>query len=84
MALAFWSNTWHVRDRLFGSPGRATIEALAVLPLDNLSRDPEQEFFADGMTEALIADLGRIRITPGHVADLRRWVLDCGDLRGPR
>ena len=39
------------------TPGR--IEALAVLPLENLSGDPAQEYFADGMTEALIADLAK-------------------------
>jgi len=39
-------------------PGR--IESLAVLPLENLSGDPEQEYFADGMTEALISSLARI------------------------
>jgi len=33
---------------------------LAVLPLDNLSHDPEQDYFADGMTEALITDLAKI------------------------
>jgi TolB-like protein/tRNA A-37 threonylcarbamoyl transferase component Bud32 len=44
-----------------GAPGHpAGIRSLAVLPLVNLSRDPEQEFFVDGMTEALIADLSRI------------------------
>jgi TolB-like protein/predicted Ser/Thr protein kinase len=36
------------------------IESLAVLPLENLSRDPEQDYFADGMTDALIAELGQI------------------------
>jgi serine/threonine-protein kinase len=36
------------------------IEALAVLPLRDLSGDPEQEYFADGMTEALITDLAKI------------------------
>jgi TolB-like protein/tetratricopeptide (TPR) repeat protein len=42
--------------------GAATrIHSLAVLPLENLSRDPEQEYFADGMTEALISDLAKIR-----------------------
>ena len=35
--------------------------AIAVLPLDNLSRDPEQDFFADAMTDALITALGRNR-----------------------
>ena len=45
-------------------PVRATepeIRSLAVLPLDNLSNDPAQEYFADGMTEALIGNLSRIR-----------------------
>jgi TolB-like protein len=39
-------------------PARATkpeIKSLAVLPLDNLSSDRAQEYFADGMTEALSA-----------------------------
>jgi TolB-like protein len=34
--------------------------SIAVLPLANLSRDPEQEYFADGMTEQLTTDLGQI------------------------
>ena len=37
------------------------IEALAVLPLANLSGDQGQDYFADGMTEALITDLSKIR-----------------------
>jgi TolB-like protein len=36
------------------------IRSLLVLPLQNLSRDPEQEYFADGLTEALITNLARI------------------------
>jgi len=36
------------------------IESIAVLPLENLSRDPEQDYFADGMTEALITSLAKI------------------------
>ncbi len=40
--------------------GAHPIHSIAVLPLDNLSRDPEQEYFADGMTEALITNLSRI------------------------
>ncbi len=41
-------------------PGIAPIRSIAVLPLVNLSADPEQDYFADGLTEALIADLARI------------------------
>ncbi len=36
------------------------ITALAVLPLENLSGDPEQEYFADGMTDELITNLAKI------------------------
>jgi TolB-like protein len=36
------------------------IPSIAVLPLENLSRDPEQEYFADGLTEALITNLAKI------------------------
>jgi len=42
------------------------ITSIAVLPLENLSNDPEQDYFADGMTDALITDLaktGSLRIT---------------------
>ena len=38
----------------------APIRALAVLPLENLSHDPEQEYFADGMTDDLITELSKI------------------------
>ena len=37
------------------------IDSLAVLPLANLSGDPTQDYFADGMTEALIAGLAKVR-----------------------
>jgi serine/threonine protein kinase/TolB-like protein/Flp pilus assembly protein TadD len=36
------------------------IDSIAVLPLANFSGDPEQEYFADGMTEAVITELGKI------------------------
>jgi TolB-like protein len=36
------------------------IRSIAVLPLQNLSRDPDQEFFADGTTDALISSLAQI------------------------
>ena len=41
-----------------GSAGR--IGSIAVLPLENLSGEPEQEYFADGMTDALTTDLSKI------------------------
>ncbi len=47
--------------RLPGTTSAGRIESLAVLPLENLSGDPAQDYFADGMTEALIAGLGQIR-----------------------
>ncbi len=42
-------------------PAHDVIRSLAVLPLENVSKDPAQEYFADGMTEALISDLARIK-----------------------
>lgn len=41
-------------------PRPATSRAVAVLPLTNLSRDPAEDYFADGMTEALITDLAKL------------------------
>ena len=43
------------------TPVSGAIRSIAVLPLRNVSRDPAQEYFADGMTEAIISDLARIR-----------------------
>ncbi len=41
--------------------GRDVIHSLAVLPFENVSRDAAQEYFADGMTEALISELARLK-----------------------
>jgi TolB-like protein/DNA-binding winged helix-turn-helix (wHTH) protein/Tfp pilus assembly protein PilF len=41
-------------------PATPPITSLAVLPLENLSHDPEQEYFTDGMTEELITNLSKI------------------------
>jgi TolB-like protein/Flp pilus assembly protein TadD/predicted Ser/Thr protein kinase len=48
------------RERLLGRVSPAPIRSLAVLPLVNLSADPLQAYFADGMTEELINALSRI------------------------
>jgi TolB-like protein/DNA-binding winged helix-turn-helix (wHTH) protein/Tfp pilus assembly protein PilF len=59
---------WH------GSPTRARTSpetaVLAVLPFDNLSRDPDQDFFSDGLTEEMIAQLGKLN--PGRLAVIAR------------
>ena len=41
--------------------GRTDKPSIAVLPLNNMSGDPEQEFFADGITEDIITELSRFR-----------------------
>ncbi|HEY8164258.1 MAG TPA: serine/threonine-protein kinase, partial [Gemmatimonadaceae bacterium] len=42
-------------------PPRDEVRAIAVLPLRNVSNDPSQEYFADGMTESIISDLSKIK-----------------------
>jgi TolB-like protein/tetratricopeptide (TPR) repeat protein len=44
-----------------GMPPRDVIRSIAVLPLRNVSMDPAQEYFADGMTESIISDLARLK-----------------------
>ena len=58
IAVALDPGGW--RDRLWGPRGAGRIESLAILPLANLSRDPDQEFFADGMTDELITSMAPI------------------------
>lgn len=53
-------NIGAVREKLLGKGTAPRIESIAVLPLENLSGDPEQEYLADGMTETLIAHLAKI------------------------
>jgi len=43
-----------------GSGTKPEIHSIAVLPLQNLSGDSQQDYFADGMTEELISDLGQV------------------------
>ncbi len=49
---------WHVR--WLGRADTARIQSIAVLPLDNLTGDPAQEYFADAMTDALTTQLAQI------------------------
>ncbi len=52
---------WRIRMPAPSIQGPPRIASLAVLPLQNLSRDPDQQFFADGMTESLISSLAQVR-----------------------
>jgi len=49
-----------LRDRWSVDSGPPTIRSLAVLPLQNLSNDPAQEYLSDGITDELITDLAQI------------------------
>jgi TolB-like protein/DNA-binding winged helix-turn-helix (wHTH) protein/Tfp pilus assembly protein PilF len=53
-AIAYWSSQ---RRSLL----RPQFKTIAVLPLQNYSGDPQQEYFVDGMTDSVIADLGKIK-----------------------
>jgi TolB-like protein/DNA-binding winged helix-turn-helix (wHTH) protein/Tfp pilus assembly protein PilF len=57
MSLSILS-VWRFRSR---TPARSGILSIAVLPLENLSGDASQNYFADGMTDELITDLAQIR-----------------------
>src|SRR5262245_8434402 len=61
LGLLAWLNAGGWRHRLWTRATPIQIRAIAVLPLDNLSGDPEQEYFADGITDALITNLAQIR-----------------------
>src|SRR2546426_4520679 len=61
LALLLGFNLGGWRGRISANGNATWLRSIAVLPLDNLSRDTTQDGFADGMTTALITDLGRIR-----------------------
>lgn len=57
LIVAKGSRLW---ERLAGTSAVLPIHSVAVLPLQNLSADPAQEYFSDGMTDALITDVAQI------------------------
>ena len=60
VATLFALDVGGLRRRWFSEASPPVIHSLAVLPLRNLSNDPNQEYFSDGMTDALITDLAQI------------------------
>jgi TolB-like protein len=58
--VAIWGASGRWRKRITDRAPSGHIQSVAVLPLENLSHDPEQEYFVDGMTDALITDLAKI------------------------
>ena len=54
------ANVGGLRDRLTGDPQAPAVIKLAVLPFANLTGDPGQEYFSDGLTAELITQLGRL------------------------
>jgi TolB-like protein len=53
-------NVGGLRARLTGRGQTPGVQSLAVLPLKNLSQDPKQDYFADGITDSLVTELGQI------------------------
>jgi TolB-like protein/tetratricopeptide (TPR) repeat protein len=52
---------WHLRSTRLAASASTRIRSIAVLPLQNLSGNPDQDYLADGMTEALIGRLSTIQ-----------------------
>ncbi|MCH7985670.1 MAG: protein kinase, partial [Acidobacteria bacterium] len=53
-------NVAGLRDRLLGGAAPGQITSIAVLPLENMMGDAEQDYFVEGMHEALITELSKI------------------------
>jgi TolB-like protein len=60
LALLVGLNVGGLRQRLLGGPAVGQITSIAVLPLENLMGDSEQDYFVDGMHDELIANLAKI------------------------
>jgi TolB-like protein/DNA-binding winged helix-turn-helix (wHTH) protein/Tfp pilus assembly protein PilF len=61
IGIVLWLMPMKWRDQLMPPIFRTPIRSLAVLPLDNFSGDPAQDYFADGMTDDLTTSLARIQ-----------------------
>ncbi|MFY9803193.1 MAG: winged helix-turn-helix domain-containing protein [Candidatus Acidiferrales bacterium] len=62
-----WHNPWRKSSSVALPDAR---RMLAVLPFENLTGDPAQEYFSDGLTEEMIAQLGRL--DPAHLGVIGR------------
>jgi TolB-like protein/DNA-binding winged helix-turn-helix (wHTH) protein/Tfp pilus assembly protein PilF len=60
LVLVGWGALRLRSPRSIASPSVPRISSLAVLPLENLSGDPTQDYFSDGMTDELITDLAKL------------------------
>jgi len=71
LAVLFGLNAGGLRDRFLGrSASAARAFKLAVLPFENLTGDPEQEYLSDGMTQEMISQLGSLH--PGRMSVIAR------------
>ena len=64
-ALVLGFNIAKLRTRIFAKSRSLEIRSIAVLPLENLSKDPNQDYFSDGITDALtteLAEIGSLRV----------------------
>jgi TolB-like protein/DNA-binding winged helix-turn-helix (wHTH) protein/Flp pilus assembly protein TadD len=57
---AIASISWLVTSLSHSANSRLPLRSIAVLPLDNFSGDPSQEYFVDGMTDELTTDLAKL------------------------
>ena len=60
IVLMFALDLNHLPGHAAGGKNGQQISSIAVLPLQNLSHDPEQEYFSDGMTDELITEIAKI------------------------
>ena len=60
LVLVIWNSPFFSSSEI-GLEASGEIRSIAVLPLENLSGDSDKEYFSDGMTEALITDIDKIR-----------------------